>query len=312
MKPTVFVHAKKQYLITAKVAEFSLKIASKSPNDFETQILFLEDFPHLTSKQGQKYKRPPGIVKWKNEDPQAFCPLRFLPPQLMGYQGRAVVMDADIFALGDIYELLSSDMKGKAIYCKRKEYAGGKKRRRGHFVSSVMLLDCVKLKHWKWQEMVDRMFAMELNWQAWMNLQHEDLESIGILEDQWNQYDELTKSTKLLHNTNRSTQPWMTGLPYNRITYGHHNRIFGAVPRHWFTGLNYWLKGEGYLPYGKYQQHPDINQQNLFFSILKKAIQQEFISKSLLENEISKGHIRADAFELMSQLSDFNPFQPSK
>ena len=50
---------------------------------------------------------------WRNDDLQSFTPLRFLPPQLMGYQGRAVVIDPDIFATGDIWELLSRDMAGK-------------------------------------------------------------------------------------------------------------------------------------------------------------------------------------------------------
>ena len=36
-----------------------------------------------------------------------------MPPELMGYQGRAVVIDPDIFAIGDIWELLTRDMQGK-------------------------------------------------------------------------------------------------------------------------------------------------------------------------------------------------------
>ena len=76
---------------------------------------------------------------WLNEDLQSFTPLRFAPPQLMNYQGRAVVMDPDIFAIGDIWELLNRDMEGAAIMCRPKS---GRKGRKGAFASSVMLLDC--------------------------------------------------------------------------------------------------------------------------------------------------------------------------
>ena len=41
------------------------------------------------------------------EDLQSFTPLRFMPPQLMGYEGRAIVIDPDVFAVGDVYELLT-------------------------------------------------------------------------------------------------------------------------------------------------------------------------------------------------------------
>ena len=44
---------------------------------------------------------------WRNDDLQSFTPLRFMPPELMGYQGRAVVVDPDVFAVGDVFELLT-------------------------------------------------------------------------------------------------------------------------------------------------------------------------------------------------------------
>ena len=33
----------------------------------------------------------PFELTWRNDDLQSFTPLRFMPPQLMGYRGRAVV-----------------------------------------------------------------------------------------------------------------------------------------------------------------------------------------------------------------------------
>ncbi len=57
------------------------------------------------------YLRDGGKREWVRDDLQSFTPTRFLPPQLMGYQGRAVVIDPDVFARGDIWELLSRDWR---------------------------------------------------------------------------------------------------------------------------------------------------------------------------------------------------------
>ena len=38
-----------------------------------------------------------GVLRqWHMEDLQSFTPTRFMPPQLTGYQGRAVVIDPDV------------------------------------------------------------------------------------------------------------------------------------------------------------------------------------------------------------------------
>ena len=58
----------------------------------------------------------------------------------------------DVFAVGDIHELLTRNMQGKAILCRD---------RQGHkqYASSVMLLDCAKLKHWDFDKDLDDLFA---------------------------------------------------------------------------------------------------------------------------------------------------------
>ena len=76
------------------------------------------------------------------DDLQSFTPLRFMPPELMGYEGHAVVVDPDVFAVGDIHELLSRDMQGKAIIGRPRS---GTKGAEGGIATSVMLLDCAKL-----------------------------------------------------------------------------------------------------------------------------------------------------------------------
>ena len=128
----------------------------------------------------------------------------------MGYEGRAVVVDPDVFAVGDVYELLTRDMAGKAIMCRTRT---GSKGESGGLATSVMLLECARLTHWRCEEQFDELFAGKRDYMDWILLQDEPKDSIGLFEDEWNDFDRLTEKTKLLHNTKRQTQPWKSGLP---------------------------------------------------------------------------------------------------
>ena len=59
-------------------------------------------------------------------------------------EGRAIVVYPDVFAIGDINELFDRDMENKAIFAKPRP---GYKGHANYVASSVMLLDCAKLKH---------------------------------------------------------------------------------------------------------------------------------------------------------------------
>ena len=125
---------------------------------------------------------------WLNEDLQSFTPLRFAPPELMNYEGRAVVMDPDIFAIGDIWELLQRDMAGAALMCRPKS---GSKGRKGAFASSVMLLDCAKLRHWQFESNFAEMFEpVKRDYMDWVSLKLEDPATIGLFENYWNDFDQ--------------------------------------------------------------------------------------------------------------------------
>ena len=121
---------------------------------------------------------------------------------MMNYQGRAVVMDPDIFAAGNILELLDRNMNGKAIMCRPKS---GRKGRKGAWASSVMLLDCEKLTHWQFERDFGEMFEPDVkrDYMDWVSLKLEEPATIGPLENEWNDFDHLDDKTKLLHNTKR-------------------------------------------------------------------------------------------------------------
>ena len=209
-KPTVFVHTNHKQRLGALVSRYSLRRNSLNAEKFDIQFIETRDFPCMQERQGQFYLRDGEMRSWLNDDLQSFTPLRFAPPQLMGYAGRAIVIDPDIFAVGDIWDLLERDMRGKAIMCRPKS---GRKGRMGAFASSVMLLDCAKLTHWQFERDFGEMFEPgRRDYIDWISLKLEDPATIGRFENEWNDFDRLTANTRLLHNTKRKTQPWKTGL----------------------------------------------------------------------------------------------------
>ena len=209
-RPCVFIHTNERQMLGARVGEYALKRNSPNADKFDVRILKTEDYPFIRAKEGRTFMRNGAERIWEYDDLQSFTPLRFLPPQIMDYKGRAVVTDPDIFAVGDIWDLLSRDMGGKAILCRMRS---GPKKWAGCWASSVMLLDCAKLTHWHPEAQFNELFDFSRDYMDWISLKLEPQDSIELLEDKWNDFDRLTADTKMLHNTRRLTQPWKTGLP---------------------------------------------------------------------------------------------------
>ncbi len=293
MKPTVFIHTNHKQKLGAVVSRYSLYKNSAHADEFDVRFIEVQDFPCMAQREGQLYLRDGEMRPWLNNDLQSFTPLRFAPPQLMSYQGRAVVIDPDVFAQGDVWELLNRDMAGKAIMCRPKS---GSKGRKGAYASSVMLLDCAKLQHWRFEENFSAMFKpAQRDYMDWVSLKLEDPATIGLLESEWNDFDNLTEQTKLLHNTKRKTQPWKTGL---KVDYRPADTFQLFPPRHWLRRARRALFGE-YKFAGTYDAHPDPKQEKFFFDMVRGCLQDGVVTEAQLRDEIKQGHLRADALELV-------------
>jgi len=300
MKPIVFIHTNKKQMLGAKVAEYSLKARSLFPDAFDVKIVTLEDTPHLNKREGQEYLRKGKKAVWKNDDLQSFSPLRMLIPQLMSFEGRALVIDPDVFAVGDVIELLNSNMHGKGILCRNIE-TGYKNNGNPFYASSVMLLDCKKLNHWKWDELIDLMFNFKIDYGDWISLKLEEAKNIGNLEEFWNHFDTLDNDTKLLHNTERSTQPWKTGLPIDYDTTVSDDSLnfskFLSKMKN-IIDLKFCYKRNNKF----YLQHPDKNQEVFFINMLKNCLRDGHISFDFLNEQVREKNVRSDIFSLLKEL----------
>ncbi|MCP5365489.1 MAG: hypothetical protein H6905_09735 [Hyphomicrobiales bacterium] len=291
MKPCVFIQTNHKQMLGAVISEYSIRRNSQHNDAFDIRIMDCADFPFLEAREGQTFLRD-GISRvWRIDDLQSFTPLRFLPPELMGYEGRAIVIDPDVFAVSDIFELLSRDMQGQAIMCRARPGRKG-------LASSVMLLDCAKLTHWDCERQFGELFEFKRDYMDWVCLRTEPEASICLFENEWNDFDHLSEKTKLLHNTKRWTQPWKTGLPVDFLPT---ERSHGFPPLGWLRRARRTVFGT-YSLLGRYKKHGDPNQERFFFGLLREALDKGIVTEGMLRREMARNHLRHDAFELLERV----------
>ncbi|WP_374380927.1 hypothetical protein [Dongia sp.] len=293
LRNAVFIQANPQQLLGAKVAAYALKRNSAAPESFDVFIMNAPDHPFLAAREGQPYLWNSKQRIWRMADLQSFTPLRFMPPELMDFQGRAIVIDPDCFAVGDVRELFDMDMQGKAIWAAKR---GSAKHNNRTWASSVMLLDCAKLGHWRTREQFDAMFAFARDYVDWINLNYEPEGSIGELPRIWNDLDRLTPETRILHNTRRRTQPWKAGLPVDFTVRQRSGGILSAKWLPWSRALTKPVSAEGH-----YKEHPDPKQAELFFTLLKECVAAGAVGLDEIKEAMALNYIRHDALELIEE-----------
>jgi hypothetical protein len=178
---------------------------------------------------------------------------------------------------------------GKAILCRKSAF------KRDSFATSVMLLDCTKLKHWNVEREFNELINQKRDYDDWMSLRREPPETIGLLENEWNDFDRLTPKTKMVHNTRRRTQPWKTGLPVD-YTPTEFVPVIG-----WLMRARRAIFGDhGML--GRYARHPDRNQEALFFGLLRECVDKGLVAETALRDAMANNYIRHDALDVIASV----------
>ena len=283
MKPTVVIHTNDKQMLGALVSAHSFRRNSRAPDAFEVRIVTAKEFPEL-QERGHSFLRGGHVRHWDPDDLQSFTPVRYAVPGLLGYEGLVLVTDPDVFAVGDVMELFARDFAGKAIWCTPRP---GYSRITDPLATSVMLLDCSKLKHWRFADDLKALWDHKVDYLDWINLKRENLDTIGLLEPEWNDFDHLTPATKLLHNTKRRTQPWKTGLPID-FTFRERGLFNFALPIVRRLAPNY-------------TRHPDQRQEAYFFALLAEALDTGVTSSGQVRKEMCLGHVRPDSEALIER-----------
>ena len=283
MKPVVFIHTNHKQKLGALVSAHSFRRNARDPDAFDVRLLETSDYPVL-QQAGKTFRRAGHIRSWDPDDLQSFTPLRFAVPDAMDHQGVALVVDPDIFAVGDAAELFARDLQGKAIWARPRP---GHNNSPDYLATSVMLLDCAKLPHWQFARDIDGLWNGAFDYVEWIELKREDRATIGLLEPEWNDFDRLTPATKLLHTTKRRTQPWKTGLPIDYTLRASGFSALATPIRRLFTP--------------RYRPHPDPNQEAYFYALLAEAVDSGAIDRAQVEREAALGYVRPDSLALIER-----------
>ena len=142
------------------------------------------------------------------------------------------------------------------------------------------------------------MFDGDRDYKQWITLSYEERDIIGLLEKNWNDLDVLNQRTKMLHTTKRWTQPWKAGLPIDFIP-ADKSKYFPPIG--WAMHLRRKLFGD-YALLGHYKSHPDKNQEDLFFGLLRECMDLGTVTNDMVTHEMSSNHVRKDAVSVVSKV----------
>lgn len=142
--------------------------------------------------------------------------VRFVVPRLNNYHGKAIYLDADQLVFTDINELGDVLDSNHAIgLVNQPQGTFGVKPVGQHNQTSVMALDCEKLRDWN----PDTMFAHvvpnrselqpgQIHYRDFMMLTWFDQSQIQPIDPRWNHFNIVEPDSKLTHFSYVRSQPW--------------------------------------------------------------------------------------------------------
>ncbi len=201
---TVFISSGEASLLERKVLMYSLRRNSRRDLD----IHVFNGTHNTIEREGHPPQPAPMSLKVKYQNVTEFSNYRFLVPEVCGHQGRAISMDSDVIALGDIGELFDAEMGDNDLLAKPAAYGDKVDEQWG---LSVMLLDCARTRL-----ALDQYFdEIEVGLYSYTDLHQmrppflaRHPFKIGRIDPRWNEFDCRYKDTRLIHYTNLYSQPW--------------------------------------------------------------------------------------------------------
>lgn len=205
----VYVGTDRSQLLAVKVLEHSIKRHTK---------LNVEVYPMLDLP----VRKPQDPKNWQRT---GFSFSRFCIPELAGYSGKAIYMDADMLVFKDIASLWNIPFDDAKViiqeeipeeHQEKKKIGAPQKRIKQ---CAVMLLDCSNLD-WKIDEIIDGFDRGEYDYENLMYylcILDEKTEIKYGVPFTWNSLEHYDRDTCLIHYTDMSTQPWVS----NKNQYGY-------------------------------------------------------------------------------------------
>ncbi|MBL0919589.1 MAG: glycosyl transferase [Hydrogenophaga sp.] len=213
---TVFISSGEASLLERKVLMYSLRRNSRRDLD----IRVFNGTHNTIEREGHAPEPAPMSLKVKYQNVTEFSNYRFLVPAACGHRGRAISMDSDVIALGDIGELFDAEMGNRQLLAKPAAYGDQTDEQWG---LSVMLVDCDQTR-FALDQYFDEIEAglydyTDLHQMRPRFLAHHPFK-IGRIDPRWNEFDRRDKDTRLIHYTNLYAQPWkFRSHPYGDLWF---------------------------------------------------------------------------------------------
>lgn len=193
----IFVGTDESQVVAYRVLEYSIRRSASVP---------VEVIPTLGLD-------PPKPTNPAIRPGTAFSFCRFQIPELCGYRGRALYLDADMVVFGDIAELADLDFGPHKVLCTFQPepppaWVGHADFHPGRH-TAVMLLDCGRLD-WKADDIVAGLDDGAYTYDQLMSdvCILDPTEVADTIPVVWNHLEHFDPATKLLHFTVVPTQPW--------------------------------------------------------------------------------------------------------
>jgi len=135
---------------------------------------------------------------------------------LNGYEGKAVYLDADQLVFSDINDMLNELDENHTIGLVNNAVGTFGNKPVGQVnQTSVMIMDCAKLKSWNPETMFDHVVpnrsALEegqIHYRDFMKLDWFDQAEIQSIDNRWNHFNIVEDDSKLTHFSYVREQPW--------------------------------------------------------------------------------------------------------
>lgn len=217
---TVFISSGEASLLERKVLMYSLR--RNSSRDLDIRVF---NGTHNTIEREGHLPEPVAMsLKVKYQNVTEFSNYRFLVPEICGHRGRAISMDSDMIALGDIGELFDAEMGDNDILAKPAAYGEKTDEQWG---LSVMLIDCERTR-FTLDQYFDEIEAGSYTYSSLHQMLPDFLArhpfKIGRIDPHWNEFDRYDTDTQLIHYTNLYAQPWkFRSHPYGDLWFSYFN-----------------------------------------------------------------------------------------
>src|SRR5262245_57517030 len=117
-----FIQANDNQLVAAKVAKFALETrGGAGARGIPVTIMNVDEMPMFAAFSNAAYLCAGQMTRYDRRHVQSFTLSRFLPPEIMSFSGRALVIDPDVLALRDVGDLLAFDFGGSGVAACRRD-----------------------------------------------------------------------------------------------------------------------------------------------------------------------------------------------